>query len=56
MKKTHFIRSLFAAALVLCLFAVDLTPALAAQKVTQQQINALKNEASDLNAQKKEIQ
>ena len=56
MKKKHFFRSLFAAAMVLCLFAVDLTPAVAAQKVTQEQINALKSEANSLNSQKKEIQ
>ena len=56
MKKKHVWKSLLAAVMVLCLFAADLTPAIAAQKVTQDQINALKNEASSLNSQKKEIQ
>ena len=56
MKKKHVWKSLLAAVMVLCLFAADLTPAIAAQKVTQDQIHALKNEASSLNSQKKEIQ
>ena len=56
MKKKHVFRGVLAAALVLCLFAVDLAPAMAAEKVTQAQIDALKSEAKDLNTQKKEIQ
>ena len=54
MKKKYL--SLLAAVMVLCLFSLELTPALAAQKVTQAQINALKGEANDLKAQQKEIQ
>lgn len=54
MKKKYL--SLLAAVMVLCLFSLELTPVLAAQKVTQAQINALKGEANDLKAQQKEIQ
>jgi len=56
MKKKHLFRSIFAALLVLCLVGAEAAPALAAQKVTQQQIDALKNEAKELKNQKNEIQ
>ena len=56
MKRKHVFRSLLAAVLALCLFAGDVAPAMAAQKVTQAQIDALKSEAKDLDAKQKEIQ
>ena len=56
MKRKHVFRSLLAAVLALCLFAGDMAPAMAAQKVTQAQIDALKSEAKDLDAKQKEIQ
>ena len=56
MKRKHLFRSLLAAALALFLFAGDAAPAMAAKKVTQEEINALKSEAKDLAAQQKEIQ
>ena len=56
MKRKHLFRSLLAAALALFLFVGDAAPAMAAKKVTQEEINALKSEAKDLAAQQKEIQ
>lgn len=56
MKKKYFIRSLLAFLCVVCLAAADLAPVAQAAKVTKAQIDALKSEAGDLNAQKKEIQ
>lgn len=56
MKKKHFTRSLLAFLCVACLAAADLAPIAQAAKVTKAQIDALKSEAGDLNAQKKEIQ
>ncbi|MBQ2739246.1 MAG: peptidoglycan DD-metalloendopeptidase family protein [Oscillibacter sp.] len=56
MRKRRMLRSILAAAMVVCLFAVELSPAMAAQKVTQEQINSLKSEAKDLDAKQKEIQ
>ena len=54
-KKHRIIRSVFIAALALCLFAADLTPAFADEKSIQAQINALKNDANSLTQQKKEL-
>ena len=56
MKKRYLIRvcrALMCLAMVFCVLAVDLSPALA---VTQEEINELKNDASDLKSKRKELE
>ena len=56
MRKRYLIRicrTLMCLAMVFCVLAVDLAPALA---VTQEEINELKNDASDLKSKRKELE